>query len=76
QILSPTKFIIDLDNDKTADPDETICLADIESFSTAPEDEFNNKYTKNLNISKEDIISLGYLAEDFTQKTLENRNVS
>ena len=76
QILSPTKFIIDLDNDKIADPDETICLADIESFSTAPEDEFTNKYTKNLNISKEDIISLGYLAEDFTQKTLENRNVS
>ncbi len=73
---SPTKIIIDLDNDKIKDSNETICIAGLEAFSTEPDEKFLIKYSKSLHLSKEDIISLGYLAEEFSQKLLENRNVS
>lgn len=76
QTITPTKLIVDLNNNKSPDSNETICIANIESFSIAPDEEFVKHYSKALNLTKENIISLGYLAEDFAQKTLEDRDIS
>lgn len=73
---TPTKINIDLDNDKIKDSNELVCIEGIESFSTEPDDKFISKYSNSLHLSREDIISLGYLAEDFSQKLLENQKVS
>ena len=76
QIFTPVKFGIDLDKNKTITPEEIICADDIESFSLEPKDEFYNKYSKELKLSKTDMISLGYLAWEYSQKTLQNKKVS
>lgn len=75
-IISPVKIGIDLNNSKSAERNETVCIEGIESFSLDSEDEFIDRYTKSLNLSKTDIISLGYLAQEFAQKALTNKKVS
>ncbi len=76
EVLSPVKIVIDLDNNKTITQDEIICIEGIEAFSLDVTDDFYNKYSKKFNLSKSDMISLGFLAQDFTQKALENEKVS
>lgn len=75
-VNTPTVIQIDIDNNKTTDNFETVCIDNIEAFSLTPSDKFVNKYSKALNISRDDIISLGYLAQEYSQKTLENKKVS
>lgn len=73
-VYSPTKLGIDLNKNKIIEADEIVCVDGIEAFSLEPTDEFINKYTKKYNLSKTDIIGLGYLAQEFTQKRIENSN--
>lgn len=76
EVYTPTMLGIDLNNDKVIDSNEKICIPNIETFSLTPNDEFVQKYSKKLNLSPTDIISLGYLAQDFAIKTIENKKVS
>lgn len=71
-VYSPVKIGLDLNKNKIIDSDEIICAEGIEAFSLEPSDEFVEKYSKKLNITKTDIISLGYLADEFVQKKIEN----
>ena len=71
-IYSPTKIGVDLNNNRIIDTDEVVCVDNIETFSLEPTDEFVEKYTQKFNISRQDIISLGYLAQEFAQKRIEN----
>lgn len=75
-IISPTQIVVDLNSNRIPENNETICANNIETFSIEPSNEFIAKYAKKFNISKTDIISLGYLANDFAQKTLENKKVT
>jgi len=75
-VYTPVKMAIDLDGNKTIDNGETVCIDGVESFSLEMSDEFFNKYSKAFNLSKNDMIALGYLAQEFAQKTLENEKVS
>ncbi len=75
-VITPTKFQIDLNNNKARDKSEYICVDGVEAFSLAPDDYFINKYSKSLNLSDEDIINLGYLAQEFAQNTLTNKKVT
>lgn len=75
-VISPIKIGIDLDNNKIITQNEIICIADIESFSLEPTEEFVNKYSKKFNLSLSDIISIGYLAQEQAQKQLLNQKVS
>ena len=70
-VITPTKIKID-----TKDGNETICIENVEAFSLEPTEEFFNKYSKELSLSKSDIISLGYLTQEYAQKTLQNQKVS
>jgi phosphatidylserine/phosphatidylglycerophosphate/cardiolipin synthase-like enzyme len=75
-IFTPTKIGIDLDGNKTIVSGESVCIDGIESFSLEPSDEFYNKFSKSLNLSKTDMISLGFLAQDFSQKTLNSQDIT
>ena len=77
-IISPVKIGVDLNNSKSAERNETVCVEGVETFLLEPDEEFINTYSKSLKLSKIDIISLGYLAQEFAQKTLTklHRNAS
>ena len=72
KVYSPVKIGIDLNKNRIVDADEIVCVDNIETFSLDPSDEFTAKYTKKFNLTREDIISLGYLAQEFAQKRIEN----
>lgn len=71
EIISPTQIVIDTNNNKIKDSNEIFCVNGIESFSLKPSEEFINS----SDLDESDIIGLGYLAQDYAQKTLQNRNV-
>ena len=71
EVYSPNKLGIDLNKDKVIDRDEVVCVAGIETFSLTPDDKFVQKYSKLFNLTRSDIISLGYLAQDNATKTIE-----
>lgn len=75
-VITPTKIGIDFNDDKSIDSSEIICIENIEAFSLEISDEFYNKYSKILNLNRNDMIALGYLAEEYAQKTLEEQKVS
>lgn len=75
-IITPTKIGIDINKNKNIDSDEIFCINNIEAFSLEPTIEFINNYKNSLHLSENDLISLGYLSQEFAQKTLLNKNVS
>lgn len=76
EVFSPTKIGIDFNDDRIINSDEIICIEDIESFSLTPTDKFVETYTNKLGITANDIINLGYLAQEFAQKEIWNRRVT
>ena len=75
-VLSPVKFSVEAGKTKTVGADEVICVEGVEVFSLEPSEDFVSKYSKKYNISKSDIISLGYLAQDYAQSILTNEKVT
>ena len=74
-VITPNKIAVDMNNDKSTDNNEIICIDEIESFSLEPDDKFYEKYSKSLKLSKKEMIALGYLAQDYAQKTLLNSKI-
>src|SRR5574344_1356470 len=70
-IISPTEIVVDLNNNNRAEDDEHIML-DLSSFSTQNN---NPEILKKLGLSQEDGIRLGYLAENYAKKILDNKKV-
>ena len=70
EIKSPTEIVVDFNKNEVADNDEIVETSDVFSFYTVP---YNNSEVllKTLNISLEDALRLGYLAEKFANDTLE-----
>ena len=54
---------------------KTICIQGIETFSLEPDEKFVKRYGKKYKLSPKDIISLGYLAQEHSQKLLLNKRV-
>ena len=73
-VISPTKIIIDT-NSKNNHSNETYCIDGIDAFSLEYSEDFINKYTQKYNLTQNEFISLGYLAQDYAQKTLLNQKV-
>ena len=73
-VISPTKIIIDT-NSKNTHSNETYCIDGIDAFSLEYSEDFINKYTQKYNLTQNEFISLGYLAQDYAQKTLLNQKV-
>ena len=72
-IITPTKIVIDTNHNKQRDSDEIYCVDNVESFSLEPSEDFINKHIQKL--SKIDDINLGFLANEYAQKTLLHQNV-
>ena len=71
-IINPATLRIDFNHNKMSEPNETICIADIE-IPTLDLNSANPKFLKDY--SKEDGIKLGYLAQEFAKNTLYMKNV-
>lgn len=69
EITSPTEIVLDLNRNKLKDNNETITIRDIYTFSIHPE---KNKILK---ISAEDGMRLGFLAENYANEILAEKNV-
>ncbi|MBR1461358.1 hypothetical protein IJ596_07000 [bacterium] len=76
EVLYHSKIVIDLNNNKIADTNETFCIPNLETFSLDNTDDLYNKYHSKLNLNKADFQNLGYLAEDFAKKIILSKNVN
>lgn len=74
-VISPVKIQI-INNDKKSANTETICISGVEAFSLTSDEIFDKEYTKSLNITTKEIVSLGYLANEYSQKLLLNKKIS
>lgn len=70
-VITPTMFEIDLNNNGIADDNETICIPEIQTYTS------NLTYYDNVlkDLPFKDGISLGYLADEYAHSTLENKKV-
>ncbi len=75
KVFTPTKLGIDINRNKTIENNEIFCIENIETFSSEPNTRAFNKYKKQFHLNDTEIISLGYLALDFAQKTLLDKSV-
>lgn len=73
-VITPVIIQVDLNNNKVFDEDENVCIADTQSF-TSNLSYSNEKIAESLNISPKDSVALGYLADEFADKTLFNQKV-
>ncbi len=69
-VETPTRLTIINSNNKKHSKPESVCLKDVETFSIENSEELYEKLGKEFNLSKSDIISLGYLAQEYSQKAL------
>ena len=75
-VYSPTKIGIDTNNNQSIDSNEIFCTDNIESFSLEPDIEFYKKYSSKFNLNNTEMMSLGYLAQEFAYNTLQNKKVT
>ena len=75
EILSPDKIAVDINHNGITDNDEIICVNNIESFKLDSDEEFISKYGSETGVNSADLTGLGYLAQDYAQKTIQNKKV-
>ena len=73
---TPTKLEINSNNIKSKLKSETLCVSGVEAFSLAPDEKFFRKYSEKYNLSLSDMIGLGFLAQDYSQKLLQNKQIT
>lgn len=74
KVLDASEIVVDLNRNKKADNDETICVKDIEVF-TANLDKNQEDLRKKYDISYEDAIKIGYLTDNFADDNLTDKEI-
>jgi sugar-specific transcriptional regulator TrmB len=74
EIISPTQIVVDLNNNNISNENETILLNNLESFSTKSS-AAQAKLARQLKISSEDALGLGFLTQNFVKETLEGEKI-
>lgn len=74
RIITPTLIEIDLNNNKNFDTGETICIPDIQTF-TSNLSITQTDLEKDFQISYQDGIKLGYLTDELAEKILSDKKV-
>ena len=74
ELISPTKFVVDLNSNGIYDEGETMCVPEIQTF-TSNISVNQNDLMKSLNLSQPDAINAGYMADEFAKEFLLNRKV-
>lgn len=72
--VTPSVIQVDLNNNKIFDEGENICIAGIESFTSNLSYD-NDKHIKLTGVSAKDATAIGYLADEFADKTLSNKKI-
>ena len=73
-VVRPDIIQVDLNGNKIVDNGETICIPQIETF-TSDLAKNQDKLAKNLNLSNKDAIKLGYLSDDFAENLLSGKRI-
>lgn len=73
-VNSPTQIVVDINQNGVIDDDETVSIENVEAFSTKLSDN-QKELARQLKISDEDAIGLGYLAQNFAKETLLEKKV-
>ena len=74
EIISPTKVVVDLNSNGINDEGETICVPEIQTF-TSNISINQNDLMKALKLSQSDAINAGYMADEFAKEFLLNKKV-
>lgn len=74
KVKSPAEIVVDINQNGVEDRNELISLKNIQSFSTKPTEK-QSRLDKKLNISQEDSLGLGFLAENFAKETLLGKKI-
>lgn len=74
KIDSPTEIVVDLNKDRVCNKNEAITLKNIQSFSTK-QSGAQAQLARQIKITNEDALGLGFLAESFAKETLINKKV-
>lgn len=74
KVVSPNEIVVDLNKNGVEDNDETIVLQNVQSFSTK-RNGAQASLARQIKISNEDALGLGFLAENFAKSTLLDKNV-
>lgn len=74
KIFSPIKIAVDLNRNNIINDNEIICIPKINSLSADIKLD-QQKLVKNLNLTNEDAIKLGYLSDKFAEKLLLNKSI-
>lgn len=74
KVNSPTEIVVDINKNGVKDKNEIITLSNIQSFSTKS-NEKQKRLAKNLKISQEDAIGLGFLAENYAKEILLDKKI-
>ncbi len=73
-IVTPTMIQVDLNGNSIVDDGETLCLPDIESF-TSDLKLSSRELADRMDIPYEKSLAIGFLADDFANKTLSGKTV-
>ena len=73
-VETPTKITVSKNISKKSNKTENICIEGIDSFSLTNSND--NIILQNYNLTQTELISLGYLAQEYALKTLLNQKVS
>lgn len=73
KVITPTKIVVDFNNNGFAEPDETVIIS-VKSFSEKPS-KAQAELAHSINISDENAMAFGYLAQKFADVTLCGKSV-
>ena len=73
-IIRPDLIQVDLNGNRIADDDETICIAGAQTF-TSNLTQIDEKQAADAGLTFEQAIKTGYLTDEFASKTLSEKNV-
>lgn len=74
KIISPTKIVVDINQNGVEDKNETIVMKNIDSFTTKGS-KSQSELARRLKIPEANAIKMGYLAEIFAKKLLLDKKV-
>lgn len=73
-VVRPDIIQVDLNGNKIVDNGETICIPQIETF-TSDLSKNQDKLARSLNLANNDAIKLGYLSDDFAESLLAGKRI-
>jgi phosphatidylserine/phosphatidylglycerophosphate/cardiolipin synthase-like enzyme len=75
-VISPTKISVNMESNRKNTNEVILCINGVDSFSIDSNNETIKYYNEAFGLTRDEVISLGYLAQEFTLKTLLNQKIT